>query len=97
MRLCRIEGWSVRTLRQKIAGMLHERSALSRKPSKLIKAELKQLREKDAYSPDLVFRDPYMLGFLHLKDTYAEKDLEAANPAGNGIVHPGTRPLRGRR
>jgi predicted nuclease of restriction endonuclease-like (RecB) superfamily len=76
--LCRVEGWSVRTLRQKIAGMLYERTALSRKPAKLIKAELKQLREKGAYSPDLVFRDPYMLGFLHLKDAYAEKDPEAA-------------------
>jgi hypothetical protein len=26
----------------------------------------------------LVFRDPYVLDFLGLKDTYAEKDLEAA-------------------
>jgi len=25
-----------------------------------------------------VFRDPYVLDFLGLKDTYAEKDLEAA-------------------
>lgn len=29
-------------------------------------------------TPDLVFRDPYILDFLGLKDTYAEKDLEAA-------------------
>ncbi len=29
-------------------------------------------------SPDLVFRDPYLLDFLRLKDTYNEKDLEAA-------------------
>ena len=29
-------------------------------------------------SPDLVFRDPYLLGFLGLKDSYVEKDLEAA-------------------
>jgi predicted nuclease of restriction endonuclease-like (RecB) superfamily len=27
---------------------------------------------------DLVFRDPYFLDFLGLKDTYSEKDLEAA-------------------
>jgi len=26
----------------------------------------------------MVFRDPYILDFLGLKDTYAEKDLEAA-------------------
>lgn len=75
--MCRAECWSVRALRQKINGMLYERTALSRKPAKLAKMELKQLRE-DKVTPDLVFRDPYFLDFLGLKDTYAEKDLEAA-------------------
>jgi predicted nuclease of restriction endonuclease-like (RecB) superfamily len=76
--MCRIERWSVRTLRQKIQGMLYERTALSKRPAKLAAMELKQLREEDKLTPDLVFRDPYLLGFLGLKDTYAEKDLEAA-------------------
>ena len=58
--------------------MLFERTALSRKPEKLIEAELKELRDNDKLTPDLVFRDPYFLDFLGLKDTYAEKDLEAA-------------------
>lgn len=40
--------------------------------------ELKQLREEDQVTPDLVFRDPYILDFLGLKDTYAQKGLEAA-------------------
>jgi hypothetical protein len=40
--------------------------------------ELKQLREEDRLSPDLVFRDPYLLGFLGLKDSYVERDLEEA-------------------
>jgi hypothetical protein len=40
--------------------------------------ELQQLRDEDKLTPDLVFRDPYILDFLGLKDTYAEKDLEAA-------------------
>jgi predicted nuclease of restriction endonuclease-like (RecB) superfamily len=31
-----------------------------------------------ALTPDLVFRDPYFLDFLGLKDAYREKDLEAA-------------------
>jgi predicted nuclease of restriction endonuclease-like (RecB) superfamily len=75
--MSRVERWSVRTLRQKINGMLYERTALSRKPAKLAKMELKQLRE-DKVTPDLVFRDPYILDFLGLKETYAEKDLEAA-------------------
>jgi len=67
--MCRVERWSVRTLRQKIAGMLYERTALSKKPDKLIRKELSDLREKDKLTPDLVFRDPYLLNFLGLKDT----------------------------
>lgn len=39
-KLCRIERWSVRMLRQKIGGTLYERTALSKKPDKLIKQEL---------------------------------------------------------
>jgi predicted nuclease of restriction endonuclease-like (RecB) superfamily len=76
--MCRIERWSTRMLEKKIGGMLFERTALSRKPEKLAAMELKQLREEDKLTPDLVFRDPYLLGFLGLKDSYVEKDLEAA-------------------
>ena len=76
--MCRIERWSVRTLRQKISGILFERTALSRKPMALAKQELAQLREEDKLTPDLVFRDPYLLDFFGLKDTYSEKDLETA-------------------
>ena len=76
--MCRVERWSVRTLRQKISGILFERTALSRKPMALAKQELAQLREEDKLTPDLVFRDPYLLDFLGLKDTYSEKDLETA-------------------
>ena len=76
--MCRIEGWSTRTLENKIGGMLYERTALSRKPAELAKQELATLREEDKLTPDLVFRDPYFLDFLGLKDTYSEKDLETA-------------------
>jgi len=76
--LCRVEHWSARTLEKKIQSMLFERTALSRKPEKLIERELQALRDEDKLTPDLVFRDPYILGFLGLKDTYAEKDVEAA-------------------
>ncbi len=76
--MCRIERWSTRALRNKIDSMLFERTALSRKPAKLAAMELKKLREEDHLSPDLVFRDPYVLDFLKLKDTYSEGDLEAA-------------------
>lgn len=76
--MCRLERWSVRVLREKIQGMLFERTALSRKPKELAKRELSGLREEDRLSADLVFRDPYLLDFLGLKDTYSEADLEAA-------------------
>ena len=75
--MCRIERWNVRQLRKKIGGMLFERTALSRKPEKLIEEELQALREEDKLTPDLVFRDPYFLDFLGLKDTFSEKDVEA--------------------
>lgn len=74
--MCRVERWSVRTLRMKIAGMFYERTALSKKPDVLIKQELKDLREKDRLSPDMVFQDPYHLDFLGLTGAYSEKDLE---------------------
>ncbi len=76
--MCRVEKWSTRMLAKKIGGMLYERTALSKKPEKLIRQELAALRKEDKLTPDLVFRDPYVLDFLGLRDTYAEKDLEAA-------------------
>jgi predicted nuclease of restriction endonuclease-like (RecB) superfamily len=76
--MCRVEKWSVKTLRNKIDDMLYERTAISKKPKQLIKQELKQLRQDDTLTPDLVFRDPYILDFLGLKNTFSEKNLEDA-------------------
>ena len=76
--MCRIERWNTRTLKSKIQGMLYERTAISKKPEKLIEKDLAALREEDRLTPDLVFRDPYFLDFLGLKDTFSEKDLETA-------------------
>ena len=76
--MCRIERWSVRTLKKKIDSMLYERTAISRKPEEVIRHELVNLREQDQLTPELVFRDPYVLDFLGLKDRYLEKDLEDA-------------------
>lgn len=76
--MCRIESWNTRTLQNKVDSMLYERTALSKKPEALIRQELQALRAEDRMTPDLVFRDPCILDFLGLKDTYAEKDLEAA-------------------
>ena len=75
--MCRIERWDVRTLRQKIGGMLFQRTALSRKPEAVISAEIVKLRDGQM-SPDTVFRDPYLLDLLGLKGAYSERDLESA-------------------
>lgn len=76
--LCRIERWPVRTLKAKIQDMLYERTAISRRPALLAKAELEGLRNADRMTPDLVFRDPYRLDFLGLPSAFSEKDLESA-------------------
>lgn len=76
--MCRIEGWSVRTLRERIASMLYERTALSKKPDDLIRQELATLRGKGEVAPALVLKDPYVLDFLGLTDRFLERDLEDA-------------------
>jgi len=76
--MCSIEAWSVRTLSERIDSMLFERTALSKKPELLIKEELDALRETGNISPNLLLKDPYLLGFLGLKDRYLEKTLEDA-------------------
>lgn len=76
--MCRVENWSVRTLRNKIDSMLFERTALSKKPESLAQYEIDTLRKEDKLTPNLVFRDPYVLDFLNLNDRYIEKDLEDA-------------------
>jgi predicted nuclease of restriction endonuclease-like (RecB) superfamily len=48
------------------------------KKEELAQQELEILRTENQMTPDLVFRDPYLLDFLGLADTYSERDLEAA-------------------
>lgn len=66
--------WSSRELDRQIASMLYERAALSRKPEDLA---LTLPEKSGALAPyDATFRDPYILDFLGLQDTYSERDLE---------------------
>ncbi len=76
--LARLEGWSVRQLRERIGSMLYERTALSRKPEETVKADLEALRQEGKLSPDLLLKDPYLLDFLGRQDRYLEHDLEDA-------------------
>lgn len=61
------EMWSIRELRSKIAEKVFERTSIA-------KIQLQDEKTKDLN----VFKDPYFLNFLGLKDEYLEKDLEAA-------------------
>ncbi len=74
--MCQSEGWNVQMLRQKVDGMLYERTAISGKPELLIRQELNNLSKGDPISPDLVFKSPYFLDFAGLKGMYSEKSLE---------------------
>ncbi len=76
--MCRIERWSTRALRQKMDRLLFERTAVAKKPEKLIEQDLAALRDEDRMTPDLGFRDPYFLDFLGLTDAHEEKDVESA-------------------
>jgi predicted nuclease of restriction endonuclease-like (RecB) superfamily len=76
--MCRVERWSVRTLRQKIDRLLYERTAVSKKPDQLIRRDLAALRDEDRMTPELVFRDPYFLEFLGLPERFVERDVEQA-------------------
>lgn len=76
--MCKNENWSVRTLRERKKSMLYERTAISKKPEETIVNEIAELRDERKMSLDMFYRDPYMLDFLGLKDTYSERDLENA-------------------
>lgn len=74
--MCRNENWSVRILRERKKSMLYERTAISMKPEETIANDIQSLRDDKKMSLDMFYRDPYILDFLGLKDTFSEKDLE---------------------
>lgn len=76
--MCLNESWTVRILRERIESALFERTAISKKPEETIINDLHLLSKENKMTTNLFFRDPYILDFLDLKDTYSEKDLENA-------------------
>jgi len=67
--------WSSRELDKQLSSMLYERTALSRTPDALLAAIP---RGETALAPHAgAFKDPYVLDFLGLDDTFSEKDLGA--------------------
>ena len=78
LQMCQQEGWSTRTLQERLDSQLFERTALSKHPDELLAQELAVLRDQGELSAALVLKDPYILDFLGLNDRYLEKDLEDA-------------------
>ena len=78
LELCRRERWSTRRLSERIKSMLYERTAISKEPDQTIREDLDKLRDEGNLSAALAFRDPYVLDFLELQNTYSERDLETA-------------------
>lgn len=76
--MCKMEHWSVRQLNDRIDSMLYERTAISKKPEQTIAHDIELLRNEKQLTPEMVLRDPLILDFLGLSDTYSEKDLESA-------------------
>ena len=76
--MCKMEHWSVRQLNKRIDSMLYERTAISKKPEQTIAHDIELLRKEKQLTPEMAFRDPVILDFLGLNDTYSEKDLESA-------------------
>jgi predicted nuclease of restriction endonuclease-like (RecB) superfamily len=58
--------------------MLYGCTAISRKLEELAIKDLEAVAQEDLMASDLVFRDPYLLDFLGLKDTSSERDWESA-------------------
>ncbi len=76
--MCMQSRWSVRALRERMDGMLFERTAIAKQPEQVIRQELAQLQQAGEASPALFLKDPYLLDFLDLKDGFTERDLENA-------------------
>ncbi|ERT68522.1 hypothetical protein HMPREF0202_01579 [Cetobacterium somerae ATCC BAA-474] len=70
------EGWSVRVFKERINSMLFERTAISKKPEETIKKDLELLSNQKIMTESLFIKDPYILDFLGLENSYSEKDLE---------------------
>jgi len=76
--MCRIERWSVRTLNEKIGGMLFERTAIAKKPESMIQEEIVRLRDTDILKSDFIMQDPIILQYLNNQQIDNEQSLEDA-------------------
>lgn len=72
------EHWTVRNLRERMNGMLFERSVIAKQPEQVIRHELSKLGDNTQGSINLFIKDPYLLDFLDLQVNFSEKEFENA-------------------
>jgi predicted nuclease of restriction endonuclease-like (RecB) superfamily len=70
--------WNIRVLRNEIDAMLFERTSIAAMPERVIAESLRTLEYKNEFSPELVFKNTYLLDFLNLPTKYSERELENA-------------------
>jgi predicted nuclease of restriction endonuclease-like (RecB) superfamily len=70
-------GWSIRHLNRQISSRFYERTATAKNKTEVLNKGVTPLKS-DAMSADERVKDPYVLEFLNLKDSYAESDIEEA-------------------
>ena len=76
--MCRLQGWGVRKLREKIDSMLYERTAIAKQPETIIKDELEKLKQGNLTNPDLYLQDPCVLKLLYPHQITSERKMEDA-------------------
>jgi predicted nuclease of restriction endonuclease-like (RecB) superfamily len=76
--MCALEGWTKRTLRDRVSSKLYERTVAARGSVEGVAADIEALAVKGAMTPAIVFRDPYVLDFLDLPPEHSESQLEQA-------------------
>ena len=74
--MCRVQRWSVRSLKTQLDNMLYERTALSKQPESVIKTHLERLKDADEMTPEFTFKEPYFINFIGAHDYQSEGDLE---------------------
>ncbi|MBK6966435.1 MAG: DUF1016 family protein [Bacteroidales bacterium] len=73
-----LQRWNTRTLAEQIDKMLYERTVIAAKQQVKIEQALKELKEENSLSPELVLKSSYILDFMGLKGCYSECDVETA-------------------
>lgn len=78
MAMCAHECWSTRMLRAKIDSKLYERTAHAAGGAGVVRSQLATVGACGIATPELAFRDPYILDFLGLDAKHSEAELEQA-------------------